>query len=261
MRNIRPYIAMRVYVIRAFFLIAIVVFGASSTANAAEIVVSAAASLSDAFRAIGKAFEKSHTGTTVTFNFAASDVLLAQIAKGAPADVFAAADDVSMDRAEREGLLLPGARFDFAGNRLVLIVPPRAPAPAKLDELAFPRFGRIAIGSPRTVPAGRYAQAALDRAHLWEKIERRCVFALNVRQVLDYVARSEVDAGIVYATDAAVALDKVKVVLDVPTAVPIRYPVAVLRATHHESDARAFAESLRGEAARNILVAYGFALR
>ena len=230
---------MRVYVIRAFFLIAIVVFGASSTANAAEIVVSAAASLSDAFRAIGKAFEKSHTGTTVTFNFAASDVLLAQIAKGAPADVFAAADDVSMDRAEREGLLLPGARFDFAGNRLVLIVPARAPAPAKLDELALPRFGRIAIGSPRTVPAGRYAQAALDRAHLWE----------------------EVDAGIVYATDAAVALDKVKVALDVPTAVPIRYPVAVLRATHHESDARAFAESLRGEAARNILVAYGFALR
>ena len=97
MRNIRLYIAMRVHVMRAFFLIAIVVFGASSTANAAEIVVSAAASLSDAFRAIGKAFEKSHTGTTVTFNFAASDVLLAQIAKGAPADVFAAADDVSMD--------------------------------------------------------------------------------------------------------------------------------------------------------------------
>jgi molybdate transport system substrate-binding protein len=261
MRNIRPYIAIRVGVIRAFFLAGIVMFGASPDANGAELVVSAAASLSDAFRAIGKAFETSHAGTTIAFNFAASDVLLAQIAKGAPADVFAAADDVSMDRAEREGLLLLGSRFDFAANRLVLIVPASATAPAKLDELALPRFGRIAIGSPRTVPAGRYAQAALDRAQLWQKIEPRCVFALNVRQVLDYVARSEVDAGIVYATDAAIARDKVKVALDVPTAGPIRYPVAVLRATRHESDARAFADSLRGEAARNILDAYGFALR
>jgi len=228
-------------------------------ANGAELVVSAAISLSDAFRDIGKGFESAHANTTIAFNFAATDVLLAQISKGAPADVFAAADEASMDRAEQEGLLLPGSRHDFAANRLVLIVPSRASAPAKLYDLALPRFARIAVGSPRTVPAGRYAKAALEQAGLWDKIESRCVFALNVRQVLDYVARGDADAGFVYATDAAIMHDKVETALEVPTPTPVRYPVAVVRASRHRGEALAFVDALRAEPARNLLAKYGFA--
>ena len=178
---------------------------------------------------------------------------------GAPADVFAAADEHAMDRAEREGLLLAGSRTDFAGNRLVLIVPAGHQPMSSLGELALPRFGRIAMGSPRTVPAGRYAKAALDRAALWDRIEPRCVFALNVRQVLDYVAREEADAGFVYATDAAVMSDKVKIALDIPTPTPVRYPVAVVRGSRYAGEARAFVDLLRSEAARKILASYGFA--
>jgi molybdate transport system substrate-binding protein len=164
-----------------------------------------------------------------------------------------------MDRAEREGLVLPGSRRDFAGNRLVLIVPTAQSPISSLGELALPRFGRIAMGAPRTVPAGRYAKAALERAKLWDRIEPRCVFALNVRQVLDYVARGEADAGFVYATDATVMSDKVKILFDVPTPTPVRYPIAVVRASRYASEARAFVDLLGTEAARKILASYGFA--
>src|SRR5207253_1575675 len=150
-------------------------------------------------------------------------------------------------------------RRDFAGNRLVLIVPAGRQPISSLGELTTSRFGRIAMGSPRTVPAGRYAKAALDRAQLWERIESRCVFALNVRQVLDYVAREEADAGFVYATDAAVMSDKVKIALDIPTPTPVRYPVAVVRGSRYAGEARAFVDLLRSEAARKILASYGFA--
>lgn len=242
------------------FACAALLAGAAPIAAGAELVVSAAASLTDAFRDIGRAFEASHAGTRVAFNFAATDVLLAQVAKGAPADVLASADEDSINRAEREGLLVAGSRRDFAVNRLVLIVPARASGVANLDELALPRFGRIAVGSPSTVPAGRYAKGALDRAQLWDKIERRLVFALNVRQVLDYVARGDADAGFVYATDAAIVRDKVKIALDVPTEMPVRYPAAVVRTSRHQGDARAFVDSLGAEPARRILTAYGFAL-
>src|SRR5437763_2252400 len=264
MRNIRRYIATPIRArasIRGFvFACATLALVATSTAQCAELVVSAAVSLTDAFREIGRSFVASQSGTTVAFNFAATDVLLAQISKGAPADVFAAADEESMDRAEREGLLLPGSRRDFAANRLVMIVSANASNVPSLDELALPRFGRIAVGSPRTVPAGRYAKGALERAKLWDKIETKCVFALNVRQVLDYVARGDADVGFVYATDAAVIRDKVKVALDVPTPAPIRYPVAVVRASRHPGEARAFVELLSADPARKVLASYGFAL-
>ena len=255
----RPVTARRAIRSLVFLLAAPLAFAAASPASGAELLVSAAASLTNAFRDIGMAFEAGNSGSRVVFNFAATDVLLAQISKGAPADVFAAADEDTMNRAEREGLVLPESRRDFARNRLVLIGSIEQPPISSLGELALPRFGRIAMGAPRTVPAGRYAKAALERAQLWDRIEPRCVFALNVRQVLDYVARGEADAGFVYATDAAVMSDKVKILLDVPTPTPVRYPIAVVRASRYASEARAFVDLLRTEAARKILASHGFA--
>ena len=231
---------------------------AGSAAGAEELVVSAAASLTNAFRDIGRDFEAMHPGAKVVFNFAASDVLLAQIAKGAPADVFASADESAMNRAEVGNLLTPGTRRDFATNRLVVVVPHAAAPIATLAMLGEPRFRRIASGSPQTVPAGRYAKVALERANLWGTLQAKLVFTQNVRQAMDYVARAEADAGFVYATDAAIMPDKVKVALDVATTTPVRYPIAVVRDSRQSALAAAFVLYVAGAGGQQVLARYGF---
>jgi molybdate transport system substrate-binding protein len=242
---------------KARALCVLFLLAACTDATAAELLVSAATSLTNAFREIGTAFETTHPGTTVAFNFAASDLLLAQIVRGAPADVFAAADEATMDRAEQAGALRAGTRRDFAANRLVVVIPSAAPAFTTLEDLAAPRFRRIALGSPKTVPAGRYAKQALERAGVWAKLEPRLIYAGSVRQSLDYVARAEVDAGFVYATDAAIMPDKVKVVLEVPT-VSVRYPIAVTALTRQPADARGFVDFVATPQMQNVLRRYGF---
>jgi molybdate transport system substrate-binding protein len=168
----------------ARILLALLACGVSSGALSADLVVSAAASLTNAFNEIGTLFSAANAGTRVAFNFASSDILLAQIVKGAPADVFAAADEDAMDRAEQSGSLLQGTRRDFATNRLVVIVPAGATAISTLGDLAGPTYRRIAVGSPQSVPAGRYAKGALEQAGLWERLLPRFVYATNVRQAL-----------------------------------------------------------------------------
>jgi molybdate transport system substrate-binding protein len=241
-----------------FAILGVALAAATAPATGEELVVSAASSLTNAFRDIGKAFEAEHPGTTIMFNFAASDILAAQLAKGAPADVFASADQVAMDRAERERLLLPSTRRDFAGNRLVLVVPASGPPVTDLASLTSPRFRRIAVGSPQTVPAGRYAKEALEGANLWTTLSAKLVFTQNVRQALDYVARDEADAGIVYATDAAVTPQSIRIALQIATAAPIRYPIAVVTATRQPALARAFTTYVAEGAAQRILARHGF---
>ncbi|MEO8753251.1 MAG: molybdate ABC transporter substrate-binding protein [Casimicrobiaceae bacterium] len=231
---------------------------ATTVASAQELVVSAAASLTDAFRVIGKDFEAAHPGVTVLFNFASSDVLVTQIAKGAPADVFASADQEAMNRGVIADAIVTATRRAFAANQLVLAVARSAQAPATLADLSAPRFRRIALGSLQTVPAGRYAKEALERAGLWTALEARFVFAQNVRQVLDYVAREEAEAGFVYATDAAIMADKVKVAFDVATATPVRYPIAVVKDSKRAPLAEAFVLYVVGGAAQQVLRRYGF---
>lgn len=204
----------------------------SAPASAAdELVVSAAASLTNAFKAVGDAYEKQHPDTKVLFNFGASDVLMQQIAKGAPADVFASADQKAMDRAADEKVIVPGTRRDFAANSLVLIVPAdsKAPAPKSLNDLTAPGVKRIAYGDPASVPVGRYTEGALRATGVWDAVSAKGVLAANVRQSLDYVARGEVDAGFVFGTDAAIMPGRVKIALTVPTKTAITYPIAVVR--------------------------------
>lgn len=232
---------------------------ASLGVHAADLTVSAAASLTNAFSALGPLFQARYAGTTVVFNFAASDTLLAQIAKGAPVDVFAAADQDAMDRAERQQLLVPGSRRDFVGNALVMIVPvdgaPGITAPADLQR---PGIRRVAIGNPASVPVGRYAKGALQAAGLWAGLEPKAVLAQSVRQALDYVARGEVDAGFVYATDAAIARGKVTVALRIPSTTPITYPIAVVAHSKHANEARAFIAFVRSARGRALLADAGF---
>jgi molybdate transport system substrate-binding protein len=250
----------RLFALLAHGLLACVVLGVLTTApaRAGTLTVSAAASLANAFRELAPLFEAQNPGLRVVFNFASSDALLAQAARGAPVDVFASADEQTIDRAERQKLLVPGSRRTFARNALVVVVPSDARArPSALADLQQPAFRRIAIGSA-SVPAGRYARSALEAAKLWPALEPRAVFAQNVRQALDYVGRGEVEAGFVYATDAALMKDKVRIALTVPTQSPILYPAAAITGSAHADGARRFIAFLLSPQAQTILARQGF---
>lgn len=240
-------------------LLSFALMAVSLGAQSADLTVSAAASLTHAFKALAPAFEARNPGTRVLLNFAASDALLAQIAKGAPVDVFASADQETLDRAQAQQLLVAGSRRDFAINALVLITPiDGAVQLATLADLRHPEVKRIALGKPEGVPAGRYAKGALEAAKLWQVVEPKAVYATNVRQALDYVARGEVEAGFVYATDAAVQKGRVKVAFSLPTAVPIRYPVALVAGGPNAESARKFVDYLLSPAGQAVLAKYGF---
>lgn len=231
----------------------------SVAAQAADLTVSAAASLTNAFRELAPAFEAQNPGTKVVFNFAASDALLAQIAKGAPADVFASADQEAMDRADAQKVLVAGTRRNFAANSLVMIVPSDSTlalgAPADLQK---PEVKKVAIGNPASVPVGRYTKGSLEAARLWAAVEPKAILAQNVRQALDYVARGEVEAGFVYATDAAIMKDKVKVVATVPTETAITYPIAAVAGSPNPEAARKFLDFVASPASQTVLARNGF---
>ena len=231
----------------------------SLAAQAADLTVSAAASLTNAFKELGPSFEAANPGTTVVFNFAASDALLAQIVKGAPADVFASADQEAMDKAEAQKAVAPGTRRNFVSNSLVMITPSDSTLGLKTPaDLARPEVRKIAVGNPASVPVGRYTRGSLEALKLWSTVEPKAVLAQSVRQALDYVARGEVEAGFVYATDAAIMKDKVKVAATVPTETPVTYPVAAVAGSAQPEVARKFLDFLATPAAQGVLARYGF---
>jgi len=233
---------------------------AAAPAMATDLTVSAAASLTNAFKDIATAFEAANPETRVQLNVGASGALLQQMAKGAPVDVFASADQETMQQAEQQQLVRPGAKADFAGNALVVVVPHDAPAPPKtLADLAGPAVKKVAIGLPASVPVGRYTRAVLEKANLWAPIEARLVGAQTVRQALDYVARGEVDAGFVYATDASILPGKVKIAFVVPTETPVVYPIAPLAAAPNPAAARKFVAFVLSPAGQAVLAKHGFA--
>lgn len=227
--------------------------------QAQDLTVSAAASLTNAFQAVGQAFEKAHPGTKLSFNFAASGPLLAQIQQGAPVDVFASADQETMDRAAKARLLAEGSRADFARNTLVLIVPASsANVPQKLADLNGAAYKRISTGTPSSVPVGRYTMASIQDAGLSSALESKWVYGESVRQVLNYVARAEVDAGFVYRTDALIEKDKTRIALTVPTATPVSYPIAQVATSKNAALGKDFIAFVRSAAGQQILEGFGF---
>lgn len=228
-------------------------------ASAQQLTVSAAASLTDAFKEIGPKFEATQPGATVRFNFAASGVLLQQIAQGAPVDVFASADQETMNRGAEQKLITTGTRRDFAANSLVLITPTQgATTVTTLADLNKSAVKRIAIGKVASVPVGRYTQQALEATRQWTPLQPKVVFADNVRQVLDYVSRGEVEAGFVYRTDAALLKDKVRIAMTVDGHAPVTYPVAVVADSKQAALAKDFVAFLSGAQAQAVLAKYGF---
>ena len=247
--------------LRRWLQVLAVAFALSATGvHAQTITVSAAASLTEALREIGRRFEAAKPGVSVRLNFAASGVLIQQILAGAPVDVFVSADEETMSRGIEQKALDPATRFDFAANTLVLVAPMQgAPAIASVADLARPEVRRVAIGKPATVPAGRYARQALETARQWPAVEPKLVFADNVRQVLDYVARGEVEAGFVYRTDAELMKERVRVVLTASGHAPITYPAAAVADSRQPALAREFLAFLAGAEAQGVLARQGFA--
>jgi molybdate transport system substrate-binding protein len=231
-------------------------------ADAAEITVGAATSLMHALQEIGRDFEAANPDARIHFHFAVSDALVGEIINGTPIDVFVPDDDELMDRVAP--VMLAGTRRDVAANRLVLIVPPApaaagTPPLASLADLATSRVERIAVCNPPQCPAGRYAKGALDRANLWAAVQPKFVYGADAREVRDHVVRGEVGAGFVYATDASIVGERVKVAFYVPTLTPIRYSAAILRTSPEADLALAFIQYLRSAPARQVLARYGFA--
>lgn len=238
---------------------ALPLFLLTPAAHAADLVVSAAASLTNAFKELGQSFEAQNPDTKVLFNFAASDVLLQQIIKGAPADVFASADQEAMNKAEAEKAVQPASRKNFANNQIVLIVPADSQLHiTQLQDLTQAAVKRVAYGNPASVPVGRYTKAALEHANLWDAVAAKGVPAQNVRQSLDYVARGEVEAGFVFSTDAAVMPDKVKVALRVPSQTPVSYPIAVTSDSKQAEMATKFVAYVLSPVGQATLARYGF---
>lgn len=231
----------------------------SMAAHAADLTVSAAASLTNALRDLAPMFEAANPGTRVHYNFGASGALLQQMAKGAPVDVFASADQETMNQAQARGLVQAAQRRNIVSNTLVVVTPAAsAITPTAMADLVQPAYTRIAVGLPASVPVGRYTQGVLEAAHLWAAIEPKMVGATTVRQALDYVARAEVDAGFVYATDAALMPEKVKVALTVPTSKPILYPAAPLAGAPNMALAVRFVDFLGTPPAQAVLARHGF---
>jgi molybdate transport system substrate-binding protein len=233
---------------------------AAGEAGAASITVSAAASLTNAFGEVKDAFMKKHPDVAVVTNFAASNPLLRQIEEGAPADVFASADQDTMNKAAEKKLIDEATRADFALNGLVLVAPAgNEAALAGPEDLKKEAVKKIAVGNPDSVPAGRYAKASLTSSGLWDVLQPKLIMGENVRQVLDYVSRGEVEAGIVYMTDAKQAGEKVKVVTVLSGHSPVLYPIAVVKSAASPKEAKAFVDFVRSDEGVAILAKYGFA--
>ncbi|HYA85876.1 MAG TPA: molybdate ABC transporter substrate-binding protein [Nitrospirota bacterium] len=226
-----------------------------------DITVSAAISLKNAFEEIGKIYESQNKGIKVMFNFGASGDLMMQIKGGAPVDVFASAALKDMDELDNAGFVLKDTRVNFATNSLVLITPMSSKiALVSFDDLKKAEVKKIAVGNPKTVPVGRYTEETFQYFKVSDMIKEKLVFAENVRQVLDYVARGEVDAGVVYSTDAMVKQQEVRIVVTTPEAShkPVVYPIAVVKSTKNEKAAKAFLSLVTSEEGRKILSKYGF---
>lgn len=230
------------------------------TPKQTRLLVSAAISLKDAFDEVKKEFESENRSINIAYNFASSGALQLQIEQGAAVDVFASAGEAQMNSLEQKGLLLEGTRRAFARNTAVLVVPREGGQPiSSFSDLTKPEIKHIAIGNPSSVPAGEYAKQILESVGVWNDIQTKIVLAENVRQVLTYVEQGNVEAGIVYGTDAATS-EKVRVAANAPagSSKPISYPVAVIASTKSPKEARALVDFITGEKGRAILSKYGF---
>ncbi|WP_257391854.1 molybdate ABC transporter substrate-binding protein [Mesobacillus jeotgali] len=233
--------------------------GTNSHSKEKELTVSAASSLQEALKETGDMFMKQNPDIKIVFNFGGSGSLQQQISHGAPVDLFVSAAEDQFNILMSKQLIDQKNHVKLLKNELVLITKNNNQTIRSLKSLTDQEVSRIAIGTPETVPAGMYAKQALTSLHIWNDIEQKIIPTKDVRQVLSYVESGNVEAGIVYKTDAMIS-DKVKVIPFQNEALhdPIIYPAGVIAGTNHQEEAIKFLNFLKGKEAMKILKKYGF---
>jgi len=223
-----------------------------------EIVVSAAADLSSAFKELGALYEK-ETGVKVLLNFGSTGILAQQIEGGAPVDLFAAANRKFIDDLENKGLIFPETKELYAIGRITLVTPKGAAKLDSLNDLLRPAIKRISIANPAHAPYGMAAKAALEKQGLWEKVSGKMVYGENVRQTLTYTETGSVDAAIV-ALSITIGSDVNFTLIPQELHSPLEQVLAVIRGGKNPEQARAFAKFINGPKGRPIMKNYGFVL-
>jgi molybdate transport system substrate-binding protein len=226
---------------------------------AETISVFAAASLTDSLKEIAAGYTR-ESGNKVIFNFAASSFLERQIEEGASADIFFSADEARMDALQGKGLIAPETRKSHLSNTLVVVVAADSELQIRsAAELTSNKFKRLALADPQTVPAGIYARKYFQQTKLWPEIEPKVVPTDNVRAALSAVESGNVEAGVVYKTDATISR-KIKIAYEIPPAEGpfISYPVAVLKDAPHPESARLFLKYLISPQADGVFRKFGF---
>lgn len=231
----------------------------SEDSSTITLTISAASSLQDAIQEIGNLYSQQNPNIRLTYNFGSSGSLRHQIEQGAPVDVYISAAEQHMDALENQNFLLDNTRQNLLKNEVVLITAHNNSDLDGFSNLTSKFVNNIAIGAPDSVPAGKYAKEVLDSLKLYQPLESKLVFAKDVRQVLAYVETGNVEAGIVYSTDAQVS-DRVKIVATAPrdSHSPIVYPIAIAKDSKHPEAAQDFIQFISSHAAQNVFTEYGF---
>lgn len=235
---------------------------AAQQAAPVELNVSAAVSMKDALAEIQKNYQAKNPNVKILFNLGASGSLQKQIEQGAPADIFISAAPKQMNELQEKNLVKKETRKNFVDNKLVVVVPKDSKLTiAKYEDLTQDAVQKIALGETAVVPAGQYAKEVLQKLGIWDKVEGKVVFAKDVRTVLAYTETGNVEAGIVYKTDA-VSSDKIKVVATAPEGShqPIVYPIAMVSSTKQAKAAEDFMNYLFSSESKTVLEKYGFVM-
>lgn len=239
-----------------------VVTPAPVSAQSAPLLIAAAASLQNVLEELDPIFESAHSGVTVNYSFAASGPLQQQIEQGAPVDLFISAASQQMDALQEKNLILTDTRRNLLTNSLVLVVPRDSTLGLTgFRQLTNANVKKISVGEPRSVPAGKYAEEVFKNLGILAQLQPKFVFGNSVRNVLGTLESGNSDAGVVYRTDAKIS-NKVTQVATSPSNLhsPIIYPVAVIAASRHQSDARTYAQFLASGKAQTIFKKYGFGI-
>jgi len=231
-----------------------------STASRINLTISAAASLKDVMTEIKPIYEDQKTNVSLTLNLASSGSLRQQIEQGAPVDLFISASPSHINMLQKKGLIIDESLRDLLKNQMVLIVPQENTASVNtFQDLTKDAISTISIGEPKSVPAGKYGKEVLTSLRIYEKVEAKIVFAKNVRQIVNYVATGNVDAGIVYRTDTN-ASNQVKIVANAPekSHTPVVYPIAIIKDSKNIEAAKQLEEFMFTPEAKAVFEKYGF---
>lgn len=225
-----------------------------------EIVVLAAASLTDVCGELEKMYEEKNAGTDLIFSFASSGALQTQIEEGARADIFMSADVKQMNALDEKGLMVSDSIINLLENKLVLIVPSDSKLPlSSFEDVASDEVKMIAIGEPESVPAGKYAMEVFEYLGIPDQVSAKANYGSDVRTVLTWVEENSVDCGVVYKTDAYTS-DKVKIICEAPEGSlrQVIYPAGIVGTTGEKEAAEDFLDFIRSDEAMEVFASYGF---